>query len=549
MGKSSGGNIPQVSAPTIDISQALASFQKGADVIEKQFPIALEQYFQYAGQGARDAIAANTQAILITLPYGDAASQSLTQMRQLMGLPPVSPTLGLSNRMQSLASQLQTAPFVGMNFIGDMSERLTYLQTQLDKAENIEDPVLRQQIKDQLTPQFQQVVNGIEGDRVNWSNFQKYLSSDFSKKPPTAKDYDVVAFSDNRAIRADGSSYAITQTEFEDLKQQAGSNVYSQLGKEVNPDVPVYVSGSKDTSAGGPNEGFYGGFGGAATQGSMLDNAYATLKEYGVWDGLKEKTDTTNAGTYVPFDQLTDEQKQQLGFKDVPQSDLAGITGLNDFIKRWDSLTDPEKLQVQASVNFFSQASPQIADIGDRFGTNYLANKATGPNPQDIFNQLQQLPTYQFQTQQGMQALSRSQAAKGTLGSGNSLLEAQQFGQGMAQNAWQQQLGNLGSIAGLTLPFASANSQLTNAGGLVQMAANTEAGSQRQSSLQGIAQARQGAYNLSGQGIIQSSIAQAQLQMQAQIANQNAAIAKAQMSASSGSGMMGAIGGILGAIL
>lgn len=68
------------------------------------------------------------------------------------------------------------------------------------------------------------------------------------------------------------------------------------------------------------------------------------------------------------------------------------------------------------------------------------------------------LPGYQFQLDQGVQAIERSGAAKGFLGSGNEATALTQFGQGLASNFYTTQANLLASLAGITAP--SSPSQL-----------------------------------------------------------------------------------------
>jgi hypothetical protein len=71
------------------------------------------------------------------------------------------------------------------------------------------------------------------------------------------------------------------------------------------------------------------------------------------------------------------------------------------------------------------------------------------------------LPGFQFQMQQGSEAVARQMAASGFLGSGNEATALTQYGQGLAQSFYGQQSNLLASLAGLTAP--SSPSQLTGA--------------------------------------------------------------------------------------
>lgn len=69
-------------------------------------------------------------------------------------------------------------------------------------------------------------------------------------------------------------------------------------------------------------------------------------------------------------------------------------------------------------------------------------------------------PGYKFQFDQGMEALNRTAAAKGMLGSGNRLMDLVKYGQGMASSAYNNRLNtlsNLSSSSWLQDPNAGRN--------------------------------------------------------------------------------------------
>lgn len=73
----------------------------------------------------------------------------------------------------------------------------------------------------------------------------------------------------------------------------------------------------------------------------------------------------------------------------------------------------------------------------------------------------QSSPGYQFQLGQGLQALDRSAAAKGLLGSGNALTAAEQYGQGLANQDYGNWLGRLSGLGsqGLQAAFGQTGRQ------------------------------------------------------------------------------------------
>ncbi len=72
---------------------------------------------------------------------------------------------------------------------------------------------------------------------------------------------------------------------------------------------------------------------------------------------------------------------------------------------------------------------------------------------------------YNFQMQQGQQAVAGSAAAKGILNSGSTAKALTQYGQGLAGGAFQNYLGNLNQVAGQGLAAGGQIGQAGTAGG------------------------------------------------------------------------------------
>lgn len=70
-------------------------------------------------------------------------------------------------------------------------------------------------------------------------------------------------------------------------------------------------------------------------------------------------------------------------------------------------------------------------------------------DPQKIISKLQQTPGYQFNLQQGLQSVENSQAAKGSLDSGQTLKGITQYGQGMAESTFNNRMNQLTNLAQL----------------------------------------------------------------------------------------------------
>jgi hypothetical protein len=94
-------------------------------------------------------------------------------------------------------------------------------------------------------------------------------------------------------------------------------------------------------------------------------------------------------------------------------------------------------------------------------GTGAATTSTPGAAGTPNFNQIiSQMPGYQFQLQQGTQAVDRNLAAQGLLQSGAAGKELQQFGQGLAGSYAQQYVGGLQSLAGLGQSSVQASGYL-----------------------------------------------------------------------------------------
>lgn len=106
------------------------------------------------------------------------------------------------------------------------------------------------------------------------------------------------------------------------------------------------------------------------------------------------------------------------------------------------------------------QLMKQLQASGDPF-SQYRSGY--GAQLQQLMNDpssVSSMPGYQFGMDQGTQALMRSQAAGGTLGSGQGAIALQKYGQDYAGMQYQQQLQNLMGLSGANInPGANANLQ------------------------------------------------------------------------------------------
>lgn len=139
-------------------------------------------------------------------------------------------------------------------------------------------------------------------------------------------------------------------------------------------------------------------------------------------------------------------------------------------------IKDIENILAQQSANASALYQPYA-----QAGENAIANMQA-PDMEALMND----PAYQFRLQQGNQALERSLAAQGLGQSGAALKAAQQYGQGLAQQTYddyfnrQSQMANLGASAA-----GGLGSLYTNLGN-TQAAAELERINQRNKMISGL---------------------------------------------------------------
>lgn len=114
-----------------------------------------------------------------------------------------------------------------------------------------------------------------------------------------------------------------------------------------------------------------------------------------------------------------------------------------------------------AGLPGMQQINLAAANAADPFGSqrgqyqNQLANLMQGKFSAND-------PSYDWRFKQGQQALERSAAAKGFLGSGNILAELQNYGQGQASQEYQNQYNRLLPLTGATTGSPGAAGQITS---------------------------------------------------------------------------------------
>lgn len=184
--------------------------------------------------------------------------------------------------------------------------------------------------------------------------------------------------------------------------------------------------------------------------------------------------------------------------------------------------TNALNTQAQATSTNAAQEQPYVA--AGATSVNNLAAIANNPNSTTYgqtfsaptLEQAEQMPGYQFQLQQGTQAIDQNAAANGTLMSGNTGKALQNYGQGLAQtdynnlynqalqtyqqnyNQWntaqQQQFGELGTVAGMGQTAVGQQGQLGQAGAQNAAGIDLTGGQQQAQQINNAAAARASGY-------------------------------------------------------
>jgi hypothetical protein len=147
------------------------------------------------------------------------------------------------------------------------------------------------------------------------------------------------------------------------------------------------------------------------------------------------------------------------------------------------SLTGNYGAALQPQQQNFAASQQGLGQLGNSLGFNGPSGNA------QALAAFQNNPGYQFQLQQGNNAILAQQAAGqgGGLASGNTLIDLSKFNQGLANTSWNQYLSNLqpymnfaqGAGQGIANTYQGLGTQLNNAWGNLgnmQYGANTSIG-------------------------------------------------------------------------
>lgn len=133
-------------------------------------------------------------------------------------------------------------------------------------------------------------------------------------------------------------------------------------------------------------------------------------------------------------------------------SEQAKVAESQSAYDSWAARKDANEAAIQLQQN-------ELEGIAGEFGSNYAEQYDGAYTGDQITAKLEATPGYKFQMEQGTKAIERQGAAKGMLGSGNTLTALAQYGQGLAQNFYGMYMDNLSNIvaegSGATMAIAN----------------------------------------------------------------------------------------------
>lgn len=144
----------------------------------------------------------------------------------------------------------------------------------------------------------------------------------------------------------------------------------------------------------------------------------------------------------------------------------------NSATNKAQGLLDSAYADAKGAVSGNNQYYQPYYDTGTQANTALAnangLNGAAGYN--DAMSQFRTGPGYQFQMDQGLDAINRGAAARGGLASGNNTVDIMKYAQGMANQSWQQNVNNLSGMANTGMQAAQGMAQ--NNQSIAQLASN-----------------------------------------------------------------------------
>lgn len=371
------------------------------------------------------------------------------------------------NYFQQAADAVQTGYTTGQNaYSSDINVAINNINSAATTANNTLLPLsqsageaLNQQMRmlgmdpvqatvgfgDALNTSFKQVANTLPDDAGSYiSNLANQLNSATSIQDPTAR----------AAAQANISSM------FGDGYQQ---NVINPIQNQIN--------NLKAPTAPAPED----------------INAYNTQQQNQI-----------NSGSFGDLTAMA-QQQQDKSFSENQLDENAAyqngtLSQYNGALQNYNS----QMTSLQANLTAAQNYGQTLSSFGQTWSQQYSPTYDSAYTPDQVNQQVANLPGYQFNMDQGVQAIDRSAAASGLLNSGNTGIALQTYGQGLASNYFNQYMQYLQGVTSTGTPAtmqisANQTAQGNNLASLAQ--AN---GAAVMSTDQAIANAQANTYMTSG---------------------------------------------------
>ena len=137
------------------------------------------------------------------------------------------------------------------------------------------------------------------------------------------------------------------------------------------------------------------------------------------------------------------------GYRTISASEM------NSMLPKLDFIQNQSTNQASSGVNFLNSIQPYL-DENSQPNEYESSLKALMANPDSI----KDTSAYKFSFDQGKEAVERSAAAKGMLGSGNVLAELTQFGNGLASQQYNNEANRLSGLASTQKNYLMGKGQL-----------------------------------------------------------------------------------------
>jgi hypothetical protein len=201
------------------------------------------------------------------------------------------------------------------------------------------------------------------------------------------------------------------------------------------------LTGTAAKSLGGAIAGGVGGVAsGGGLEGAAIGAALGGATPY-VRNALAPTAQMSPSGIPIPSTKPLQTQSANLTIGGQPVklgSLLSAGSDIYGYMQGQNDLEEIQRMQQQAAQQAQAQLNP-YAQAGQTALQNMQA-----PNMEALMND----PAYQFQLEQGNQNLNRSLAARGLGQSGAALKAAQEYGQGLANQTYQQYYDRQAQMAG-----------------------------------------------------------------------------------------------------